>query len=80
MRIKRQLLTFLSSLSTLFLGGCLVGPLTPGEEAAELSKYCSSVASQLPKANEITMSDETLVSFGECMSDHGYIDQIHRDH
>lgn len=80
MRIKRQLLTFLSSLSTLFLGGCLVGPLTPGEEAAELSKYCSSVTSQLPKANEITMSDETLVSFGECMADHGYIDQIHRDH
>lgn len=59
--------------------GCVRGSLTPGEEAAELSKFCASVASRLPSVDEIILSDDNLISFGECMSDHGYIDQIHRN-
>ena len=48
-------------------------------EAAELSKFCASLASQLPSVDEVILSDDNLISFGECMSDHGYIDQIHRN-
>ena len=59
--------------------GCVRGILTPGEEAAELSKFCASLASRLPSVDEIILSDDNLISFGECMSDHGYIDQIHRN-
>ena len=59
--------------------GCVRGSLTPGEEAAELSKFCASVASRLPSVDEMIPSDDNLISFGECMSDHGYIDQIHRN-
>ena len=69
------LLPFILSTSV----GCVRGSLTPGEEAAELSKFCASVASRLPSVDEIILSDDNLISFGECMSDHGYIDQIHRN-
>ena len=69
------LLLFILSTSV----GCVRGSLTPGEEAAELSKFCASVASRLPSFDEVILSDDNLISFGECMSDHGYIDQIHRN-
>ena len=59
--------------------GCVRGSLTPGEEAAELSKFCASLASRLPLVDEIILSDDNLISFGECMSDYGYIEQIHRN-
>ena len=77
MKLNYIYVALLSILST--SAGCVRGSLTPGEEAAELSKFCASVASQLPSVDEVILSDDNLISFGECMSDHGYIDQIHRN-
>ncbi|MAZ24874.1 MAG: hypothetical protein CMK41_03725 [Porticoccaceae bacterium] len=77
MKLLFVYILLMSILST--SAGCVRGSLTPGEEAAEISNFCSSAASRLPSVDDVIVSDDNLISFGECMSDHGYIDQIHRN-
>jgi hypothetical protein len=61
--------------ASLFIVGCALEPMEPGEEASYVNGFCSSQAYRLPSPEEIVVSDSITTTYSECMIDHGYLDK-----
>ncbi len=55
--------------------GCALEPMETGEEASYVNEFCSHIANRLPSPKEIVASDSTMITYSECMVDHGYLEK-----
>ena len=55
--------------------GCALETKENEEEAYYLNKFCSDIANRLPKTRDIVVSDSNIITYSECMVDHGYLEK-----
>ena len=60
---------------SLFNIGCALEPMATEEEAAYVNQFCSDIANRLPSPSDIVVSDSTMITYSECMIDHGYLEK-----
>ena len=75
----RKIIIVSAFLSTALASSCAIKDLEPREEAAYVSRICTSMANHMPPAEDIVYSDATRISYSDCMADHGYLEKISTD-
>ena len=60
---------------SLFNIGCALEPMETEEEASYVNQFCSDIANRLPSPSDIVVSDSNMITYSECMVDHGYLEK-----
>ena len=63
------------SVVSLFNSGCALEPMETEGEASYVHQFCSDIANRLPSPSDIVVSDSNMITYSECMVDHGYLEK-----